>query len=218
MKRLPEIDAARGLALVLMTLFHAGVTMQMLGLYEFAWYAPFWVAMAHFVRGIFFWIFGVSIALSSRSFWGQGVRALQLASGAALASFGTFLIFGDDFVRFGILHFFVVAVLFTRLFKGHPTMAMGVSFVILAVIPWADFLDPWLFSPLDFVRLIPWLAVPLWGMVWGEMVYARREPTRLAILARVPVLSALGRHAFAFYLLHFPVLYFSLLGLSKILQ
>jgi uncharacterized membrane protein len=109
MKRLPEIDAARGLALVLMALFHAGVILQMLGLYEFAWYAPFWVVLAHFVRMIFFWIFGVSIALSSRSFWGQSVRAMQLALGAALVSFGTFLVFGDDFVRFGILHFFVVA-------------------------------------------------------------------------------------------------------------
>ncbi len=218
MKRLSEIDAVRGLALVFMALFHAGVIVQMLDLYEFAWYSPVWVAVAQGVRMIFFWIFGVSVALSSRSFWGQGVRALQLAAGAALASLGTFLVFGDDFVRFGILHFFVVAAPFVRLFKGRPAMAMAVSFVILAVIPWADFLDPWLFSPLDFVRLIPWLAVLLWGMVWGEMVYGLREPTRLAVLARIPVLSALGRHAFAFYLLHFPVLYFSLLGLSKILQ
>lgn len=213
--RFREIDALRGLAVLLMSVFHAAFIGDLFALWDFNWSAPFWTAMAHGTRILFWWIFGVSIAISRRTIWGQCVRGFQLFAAGLLASLATWFIFGEDFVRFGILQFLAVSAPLTRLFKGRLPLAFCASMFFLFSFSWASSLDFLLFSPWDYVR-VSWLAVPIWGLIWGEMVYAPNMKSWVRI--HFAPLEFLGRHALAFYLLQFPLLYFSLQGLSNLIS
>lgn len=227
--RLIEIDALRGIAIVGMVLFHAAFHWMILGMWDFEPYGWPLIIFVRIVQFLFLGLAGVSISLSSRGWKDQLKRGAMIFGCGMLVSFATWILFPSEFVKFGVLHFIGVAVPLVALFKGRKGLALGaaaVSFMVgeyflsLTVGTKALFwlgLTYWGFASLDYFPLFPWLAVPLVGLVVGEVLYKKREPTRLAALGRVPGLSALGRHSLAIYLLHQPILYFTLWGLSKTL-
>ena len=59
----------------------------------------------------------------------------------------------------------------------------------------------------DFVPLLPWLGVMLWGLAAGQWLL-RRRPGWLAgaVPAALAPLAALGRWPLTFYMLHQPIL------------
>lgn len=146
-----------------------------------------------------------------------------------LVSFATWLLFPQDFVKFGVLHFIGVAVPLVTLFKGRRVAALAVAVGSFFVGEWflgmtveSEWLfwlglKSWNFSSLDYFPIFPWIAVVLVGLVVGETVYGAGRPTVLAPLGRAKPLTAMGRHSLAIYLLHQPVLYFTLWGLSAAL-
>lgn len=234
--RLTEIDALRGLAICGMILFHAAFDAMILGMFEFEPYGWPLIILVRAVQFLFLGLAGVSVALSGRGFVGQLRRGAVIFSCGMLVSFATWVLFPEDFVKFGVLHFVGVAVPILVLFKGRKVAALGVALISFAVGEYFLGLSVgvgWLFpfgllapgfSSLDYFPIFPWLAVPLVGLVLGEWIWGARRPTRLAILGRIPLLSgrrhspllAMGRHSLAIYLLHQPVLYFSLWALKMI--
>jgi uncharacterized membrane protein len=59
----------------------------------------------------------------------------------------------------------------------------------------------------DYVPLLPWLGVMLWGMAAGQWLLARRRGALAGPLpAPLRPLAALGRWPLTFYMLHQPVL------------
>lgn len=229
-KRLPEIDALRGVAIVGMVLFHAAFIALIFGLIEFEPYGWPLIVPVRAVQFLFLGLMGVSVHLSSRGFGGQLERAGILAGAAALVSLGTALFFPEEFVRFGVLHFAMVAIPVVSLFKGRPALALWTaagSFLLGEFFLSFRVESEWLFpfgllnsgfTSLDYFPLFPWLAAPLVGLVIGEAVYKKREPTALEALAGIPGLAALGRHSLAIYLLHPPVLFVTLWALSLLLK
>jgi uncharacterized membrane protein len=219
--RLPEIDALRGMAIVGMVLFHAAFDMKILGILEFEPYGWPLIILVRAVQFLFLGLVGVSIALSGRDFKGQLGRGAWIFAWGMVVTVATAMVFPQEYIRFGVLHFIGVSIPIVRLFKGRKFLAMGAAAVAFGVGKYfahlyvdSNFLLPFglrgdVFM-LDYFPLFPWLAAPLVGLVVGEILYAKREPTRLASLAHVPGLSAVGRHSLAIYLLHQPVLYFSL--------
>ncbi len=209
-----------------MIVFHFGVDGNMLHYWAFdthGWPLVLFMRLGQF---LFLGLVGVSVFLSSRGFKAQSVRGLKIFGCGLLVTAGTYLVFPHDYVRFGVLHLIGVSVPLLALFKGRELWALlaaagfyGVSFVLPAVelssswtLPFG--LPPEHFSSLDYFPIFPWMAVPLCGLWLASKLYAQRKETALAIFAKVPGSRWLGRHSLAVYLLHQPILYFSLWGLS----
>ncbi len=225
--RLSEIDALRGVAILGMIVFHAAFDMKLLGMLDFEPYGWPLIIFVRAIQFLFLGLVGVSVALSSRGMRGQVKRGVWIFSAGMLVSFATRVLFSEDFVKFGVLHFIGIVVPVVALFKGRPIAALGmagVSFALGEYFLGISVESGWLFplgllapgfSSLDYFPVFPWLAVPLVGLVVGEYLYGGRKPSRLEALGTVPGLASMGRHSLAIYLLHQPILYFSLWGLSS---
>lgn len=226
MKRLREIDALRGLAVLCMVLFHFSFDGLLLGLWEFEPYKMPMLLLVRLGQFLFLGLVGVSVFLSSRGFKEQVKRGAKIFLAGLLVSFATYLVFPGEYVRFGVLHLIGVSVPLLVIFKGREGWAL-----VLAVLVYfsAGFLQEsglasaWLiplgapqngFASLDCFPLLPWFSAPLVGLWVGSKLYAQRKETMLSVFAKVPALEWLGRHSLAVYLLHQPILYFSLWGLS----
>lgn len=225
--RLIEIDALRGLAVASMIVFHALFDAQLLGLIpDQHLFSGSWLVFGRVVQFIFLGLVGVSIYLSSRGLEAQLKRGAWIFGAGLLVSVATWVIFPEDFVKFGILHCIGLSIPLVFLFKRRPMWCLPVAafvFFLGELFLRQTVENPWLFwlglhradfASFDYFPILPWLAVPLVGLFVGSRLYAKGQPTRLVALAGVPGLSFLGRHALAVYLLHQPVLYFSLWGLS----
>lgn len=228
--RLKEIDALRGLAVVLMIGYHALFDAKLFGLVDLDLSAlpiMFFLKMGQF---LFLGLVGVSVYLSSRGFLDQCKRGLWIFFWGMVISLISWILFEESYVRFGVLHFIGVSVPLVVLFKKWPNVALFLAPIIFGIgkffqtvtvneswgIPFG--LLPRGFSSFDYFPLFPWLAVPLVGLWLASKIYARREATALVFLSRVPLFCFLGRHALAVYLLHLPVVYFSLWGLFYLLN
>lgn len=227
--RLMEIDALRGIAILCMVLFHAAFDGMMLDLWDFEPYGWPLIIFVRAVQFLFLGLVGVSVALSSRSMKGQVKRGLGIFAAGLLVTLATWILFPTEYVRFGVLHFIGVVVPLVALLKGRKGLAILLAlagFLLGEYLGGMRVESGWLFwlglrdagfASLDYFPIFPWIAAPLVGLVLGEWIYAERRSTHLAVLAKVPGLTAMGRHSLAIYLLHQPVLYFTLWGLSAAL-
>ena len=119
--RIAGIDAARGFAVVMMIAYHFCFDLTWVGwagwrmLDEWAW-----IAWRSAIVASFLFVVGVSLAVREKSsrtasaerrFW---KRWAQIAAAALLVSLGSYALFPQSFIYFGVLHFVAVALLFTR--------------------------------------------------------------------------------------------------------
>ena len=228
--RWQSIDAARGIALAAMVVYHFTWDLSFLRYIDPGTAtAPGWAWFAKSIAASFLALSGVSFALASRNGLRRGpyLRRLGLIVAAAFAvSLGTAFAVPHAPVIFGILHCIAAASLLLPLFQGRPAL---VSFVA-AVAFWAAtplFASPffdgpvwsWLglnvtpLSAVDHVPLLPWAGWAFFGHGAMQWMLARGDGENNALLrgwqARTPVGRALtfsGRHSLAIYLIHQPVL------------
>lgn len=208
-QRLKEIDALRGVAILTMIAFHVAVMLYFFDIKQMDLFGGPWYYLARFTQFLFLGLVGVSIALSRRGVWEQTQRGVKLFFAGLLVSVGTALVFKEDFVRFGILHFIGVAVILVSFFKGKPALAVIAAVVAILLHDWFESTDLYwvLWSPWDYFPPFPWLAVPLVGVAIGELWVKTGRLRTLAFLGELPLLPAMGRHSLVIYLLHFPLLY-----------
>lgn len=229
--RLWEVDVARTLAIVMMVVYHAAYDVTTLapqtGVDAFS---GGWRALQVVTGTSFLTIVGVSLAISNGRSRARGLRGFalwrrharragQVLAAALLVSLATYLLLGDEYVRFGILHCIAVAMLLAPLFirlgvlnfaLGAAAIAVGLRLAELTVA------SDWLFVfglrsgaelGVDYYPLLPWFGAVLIGLALGRLLYPSGR--RAAWFARaVPAaprrhaLAAPGRHALPIYLIH----------------
>ncbi len=225
--RLHLIDAARGIAIAAMVVYHFSWDLRHFGyIAADVTHDPGWRLFARSIAGSFLFIVGVSLVLASRSGFraGRYLRRLALiAASAAAITIVTYLVFPDSYVFFGILHHIAVASVLGLAFVNAPiwlvAAAAVASFLAPAYLAGPAFDPPamvWLglatYIPRsnDFVPLFPWFGVVLAGIVAARL--ARWLPKGLAAVAGLspriatPLVWA-GRHSLVIYLLHQPILF-----------
>ena len=120
--RLDRIDILRAAAMLWMTAFHFCFDLNHFGFIQQDFYDdPFWTWQRTFIVSLFLFTAGLSQAVALQQ--GQGwprfwKRWAQVAGGALLVSIGSWLMFPDTFIYFGILHGIAAMLVLVRLTAG----------------------------------------------------------------------------------------------------
>jgi uncharacterized membrane protein len=220
--RAVSIDVLRGIAIVAMIAYHFAFDLRLYGVVRADFeHGAFWLAARAAIVTTFLVIVGISLVLSDRARvpTTRFVRRLAVIAACALAaSIGSYIVYPQTFIYFGILHCIVAASLIARPLAAHPrlALALGIAVVVAGLTLSHPFFDTRLTSWVgfttakpptqDFVPLFPWLGVVLAG-VWAGDRLAQRSFAPIAALGRAPRwLATLGRHALLVYMLHQPLL------------
>ena len=232
------MDAARGVAIIMMVVYHLTYDLSAFGGYAIAATSGFWARFADATASLFLLLVGVSLAIShARS--GEDRIGKYLLRGLRIFGYGmvltvVFLMFGMGIVAFGILHLIGVSIVLSYPFLNLRLanlvlglLVFGVGLYVVAQNPVSE--GPWLLPfgvapegwvmP-DYRPLLPWFGVVLVGLGVGNAVYRggsrpRMLPQKTPAVAR-PLLP-LGRNSLFIYLVHQPIIV-SLLGLFGIVD
>ena len=220
--RFDRLDALRGAAIVWMAAFHFFFDLNHFGFIRQNFYSdPFWTWQRTCIVSLFLLCAGLGQAVALRQ--GQGWqrfwrRWAQVAACAVGVSVGSWVMFPNSFISFGVLHGIAVMLIVTRLSAGWGRWLWlaGVVAVLLPQLIQCPFFDTrwtnWVGlvtrKPVteDYAPLLPWLGLMWWGLAAGQWLLVSR-PQLLA--GRLPQwlnpLAVLGRWSLSFYMLHQPL-------------
>lgn len=228
-----EIDTLRGVAIVMMVIFHLMWDLVSFRITpDVVLYAGFWKYFQRTTAITFLLLVGVSLTVSYRrakakqqpgealfpKFFWRGLRVFGIGMGFTL--FGWLSGFG--YVYFGILHLIGTAIILAYVlieFRWVNFLLWAVFFVVGGAIRHTYLSHNWLdwlgfhtrfYAPLDYFPLIPWFGVVLLGVAIGNTIYTsqgRIVPLPdLSGWLPVRLLQWLGRHSLIIYVIHQPIL------------
>jgi uncharacterized membrane protein len=236
-----EVDAARGVAIIMMIVYHSTYDLDTLGGYNVQSPSGNWDLFADVTAGLFLFLVGVSLAISRArtSMTGWRLFGKYLARGSRILAYGmvltvVFLVLGMGVVAFGILQLIGVSIIlaypflglrFTNLVLGTLIFAAGQYILAQGLYSQSFWLLPFGVVPEgvvmpDYRPLLPWFGIVLIGLFFGNAVYGDgRRPAvtedKAPVLAR-PLLP-LGRNALFVYLIHQPII-IALLAVSGLVD
>jgi uncharacterized membrane protein len=222
--RFDRVDAWRGLAIVWMVLFHLAYDLNALGLLQPRqnfFHEALWTRQRTCIVSLFLLCAGLGQALAGHAgqtwprFWR---RWGQVALCAVIVSLATAWTSPKGWISFGVLHGIAVMLIATRLAAPLGGWLWPVGLLLL-LLPWwvqHPFFDSrwtnWVGlttrKPItdDWVPVLPWLGVMLWGLALGQGLLARR-PSWLSggLAAPLRPLAVIGRWPLTIYMLHQPL-------------
>jgi uncharacterized membrane protein len=222
-ERHDRLDTLRAVAIVWMAVFHFCFDLAYFRLTRQNFYAdPFWTVQRTCIVSLFLFCAGMGQAVAHeqrlpwRRFWRRWV---QVAGCALLVSIGSWFMFRDRFIWFGVLHAIAAMVIVARLTAGWGSWLWLAGAVAIALdrLVHHPFFDTratgWIglmtHKPAteDYVPLLPWMGVVWWGVAAGRWVLRRRRHWVAGpVTPALRPLAVLGRWSLTFYMLHQPVL------------
>ena len=223
------LDILRGCAVILMIVYHFSFDLNYFGMIHQSFnYSVFWLDFRALIVTWFLVLVGISLQLatrtSSRHYW---LRLSRLVAAGLAVSAGSYLMFPQSYIFFGILHFIAAASLIGRLFLRfyRVNLLLGGAMLVFGIIysnpvfdkPWLQWIGLMTYKPVteDYVPLFPWLGVVFIGLFLGKFMLLKarkvvsvteseKHAPPVYGLLRVP--AWMGQHALAIYLLHQPLL------------
>lgn len=215
-----SLDLMRGAAILMMIAFHLIYDLNQFGFTDIPlsgyWPTTYW-------RYLIVFLFLSSVGISLVFAYGKQFnlakfsKRIALLGLAALAvSLGTYLMFPNAWVYFGILHLIWVSCLITVPFVRAPNTSLRIGVAILALsyfnLPDLSLLRSVLanFLPIasvDFYPLFPWLSFVFFGIYLGHNPWHKK-----IITFRSAFIQYLGQHSLLIYLVH-QVLLFGIVAL-----
>lgn len=201
-----EVDASRGVAIIMMVLYHLLYDLDTFGGYGIESTSGFWGGFADVTAFMFVFLVGVSLSISSSKARAAGRAGRDtfpkyLRRGVRIFAYGmlitlAFWAFGlGGVVIFGILHLIGVSIVL-----AYPFRSLGMVNVVLGGLVIAaglyvgaqeftlEGLPGVLLAPLgvlpadllmpDYRPLLPWFGVVLLGLYAGEAIYGGESPRR----------------------------------------
>lgn len=221
--RLELPDALRGLAVLLMLVFHSAYDLNHFNFLSLdLLHGHFWPAFQKVIVTLFVGVAGVSLALAARQglkwsrFWR---REAALVASAGLVSAGSYGLFPTSWIFFGVLHFMalasVLALPFLRL--GGWNVLLGCVALLLpcwidssvfnaAGLQWVG-LGTEVANTKDYTPFLPWFGVMLFGVyIGGKLERCALCLKPLPAWRGLRWIMWLGRHSLVVYLAHQPLL------------
>lgn len=231
--RFDRIDALRGSAIIWMTFFHFCFDLNYFGFMNQNFYEDnLWTVQRNMIVSLFLFCAGMGQAfaleqgLSWARFWN---RWKQVAGAAVLVTLGSYFVYPESFIYFGVLHAIAIMLIIMRLTYRLRyglwilgALIIGLKFLLPAIFaasgpviesfnqPWLNWLGIISRKPRteDYVPLIPWLGVMWLGLAAGLALIKHRSSILTAALpARLQPLASLGRYSLSYYLIHQPLLF-----------
>lgn len=228
-----EIDFFRGIAIIMMILYHICFDVTFLGIFFLPIHSIQFLLFLYPIGTLFLLLVGVSLTIKKSKidkrtgeiskqflpFLKQGARILLYGLVITVA---TYLYPHQGFIVFGVLHCIGLSVILAYPFIQRPYISLVVgSMIILGGIlissvqisvPWLLWmgLRPFGFYTLDYFPLLPWFGVVLIGVYIGNMLYPRGE--RRFVIKKwdfpsvLNSISYLGQHSLVIYLFHQPII------------
>ncbi len=225
--RFPEIDLARGVAVIMMVVFHTAFDLAYLGIVPLPVGEGGLRLLALATAALFLFLVGISLSISSAharevlsrrdfilKYLRRGALIFLLGLGITVV---TWLLLPGGYIIFGILHLIGLAILLSPLYTGRywANLFLGAAIVALGplvaslrgspLLLWVG-VQPSSFYSVDYTPVFPWLGVVLLGVFFGMTLYpSGKRPTAYSTITFRP-LQFLGRHSLAIYLIHQPVI------------
>ena len=231
-QRFWEIDLLRGIAIIMMIIFHFLYDLNFFGIYKISLYTGYWLIYAYIGGVIFFSLVGISLSLSynrikNRLTKKQVItkyiqRGLKIFGLSMVITLGTWIYLINGFIVFGALHCIAVSILLSYPFLKlrYPNLILGIILILCGIILknfsfdfywllWLGF-SPSTFYTVDYYPILPWFGVVLLGIFVGNVLYPEYKRKfrlkNLSYLRITKILSFLGRHSLVIYLIHQPIM------------
>ncbi len=221
----------RGIAIIMMILFHLLYDLNYFGGYNLNIHSGFWLYFGRATATIFILLVGISLTISyprakkkqkKRLYRKYLNRGLRIFAWGLVISLATWLFLRAGFVVFGVLHLIGISIILAypflklRLWNLLP----GVLFISLGLylkkytfgFSWLIWLGlkPGQFYTIDYFPILPWFGVVLIGLFFGYILYPNcTRRVNLCDLSNFAVIRSLclfGRHSLLIYLIHQPIL------------
>lgn len=225
MPRITEVDALRGIGIVLMIVYHFFYDLEYFGMADINLYGLGWTLFQRFIAVIFLSVVGISLVLSERrnreGYARHAKRALKLGAVALLITAGTWVYPHDGFIMFGIIHFIALATFIGPFFFRFKAWNVVLAALIIIAgfytstiftdskyLFWLGILYPG-YHALDHYPLLPWFGVVLLGIYAGQRLFIEGKRTNSPGMDK---LAFLGRNSLLIYLIHQPIMVGALLA------
>ncbi len=240
-----DVDVVRGIAMIMVALYHLIYDLDNLAGYGIESTSGFWDVFADISAFMFVFLVGLSLTLSyskSGATAGSGGNLFEkyLWRGLRIFAYGmliTLVFWALDFgiVIIGILQLIGLSIILAypflrfrlaNLVLGLMVIALGAyiqakSFVVggaagILLAP-LGVIPENLFMP-DYRPLLPWFGVVLLGVLFGNVVYLvwRQKRPATVMPAYATPLAFLGRHTLFIYLVHQPIIIAVLFALGMV--
>lgn len=226
-KRFWEIDFLRGIAIIMMIIFHFLWDLNYFYKTDITLSKGFWEVFQIVTATLFLFLVGVSLTISKIQ---QNARFDKyLKKGLKIFLFGliitgvTKLVFPNSFVIFGILHLIGISIIISSFFRKfkYLNLIFGLVFIIIGLtikkytVNFNGLLFIGLYSDsfhsVDYFPIFPWFGVILIGLFVGNLLYSKNvRQFRLKNFSNGLIVKSIcffGKKSLIIYLLHQIVLY-----------
>lgn len=213
--RLWEIDMLRGLALVLMVVYHFLYDLNVFFNIDIVYYQGPVYYLGKAAAVLFILIAGTSCTFSRHN----ASRGIKIIAWGFVIFLVTGLVLPGSNIVFGILQFLGVCILFYPVYRGiSPYLLAGAGIlIILAADMTSHFIAAhnWLvplglkgpdFSSVDYFPLVPWAGVFLLGVSSGKLVYIQKRSRLVRTRQFLNPLASAGKYTLLIYLIHQPLI------------
>ena len=220
--RYPVIDCIRGFAIIAMIAYHFGFDLNMQGyISQDINHNSNWQVARSLILGTFLFVAGFSMALAeNKNITRRLIRLVRIAACAVLVSIGSYFMFPDSWIFFGVLHFVLVGTIICWLVMPYQKLLLILAMSLLTVgilyqspifnSPFLQWLGMMTYKPIteDYVPVLPWLGLMLIGARMGQLALTKSKlwlfDYKLSSIL-LPV-QWLGQHSLIVYMLHQPIL------------
>lgn len=218
--RITSVDAARGLAILMMVAYHLFFDLYYFGIADFGIRQLPLTLLEYATGTLFVLIAGVSLTLSEsrnrEGYFHYLRRGLLLGAVALAITAATWVYPHQGFIQFGIIHMIALSTLIAPFFfrLGRMNLALGAMIVLAGAYIgangimsdthwffWLGIVDP-SYQALDHYPMIPWFGVVLMGIWLGQTLFPSGKPGGHVPAQGNPRLAFLGRNSLAIYLAH----------------
>lgn len=231
-KRFWEIDSLRGIAVIMMIIFHILYDLNYFNIYKLELYSGFFLLFFYPFAMIFLLLVGISLTLScSKSQQTLTKKQLQikyLKRGLKIFGLGllitlaTWIYLPKVFIIFGVLHCIGISIILACPFLQlrYQNLVLGTILILAGIVlknftfdfywlVWLGFI-PSNFYTVDYFPLLPWFGIVLIGVFIGNSLYPnykrRFHLKDYSGFIVVRFICFLGKNSLIIYFAHQPIL------------
>jgi len=234
-ERFWEIDFLRGIAIIMMVIYHLLYSLHYFSHYNINVYSGFWMYFARATATLFIFLVGVSISISfsrtknfssdakeARLFLKYLRRGLKVFSWGLIITLVTWQFLREGFVIFGILHLIGISIILAYPFLKlrYWNLLIGLFCIFLGAylkgfvfnfywLSWLGF-RPAQFYSVDYFPLLPWFGLVLIGIFFGNLLYPdysrKFQLANFSYFSVIKIFCFLGKNSLFIYLIHQPLI------------